>query len=185
MKAKILEGGMSVYRKKGPKFTMDDLAAELGMSKKTIYTVFRDKKSLLYQMVDYTFDAIKESEAEVLADPNLSTREKLQGILGVMPERFRDFDFTQVYLMKDKYPECYARIQERLESGWDTTLGLLRQGIEEGVFRPVDETIFQVVYEASIERFIHGTEIKKSKMPYMNALNALVDLMMEGIVIHN
>ena len=183
MKTKILEGGMTVYRKKGPKFTMDDLAAELGMSKKTIYTVFRDKKSLLYEMVDYTFDAIKEGEAEVLADESKSTCEKLRGILGVMPERFRDFDFTQVYEMKDKYPQCYARIQERLESGWETTLGLLNQGIEEGVFRPVDVTVFQVVYEAAIERFIHGTEIKKKKMPYMNALNALVDIMMDGIVL--
>ena len=33
---------------KGLKFTMDDLAMELlGMSKKTIYTVFRDKESLI------------------------------------------------------------------------------------------------------------------------------------------
>jgi AcrR family transcriptional regulator len=183
MKERILEGGMAVYRKKGPKFTMDDLANELGMSKKTIYTVFRDKKSLLYDMVDYTFDAIKQSEAEVLADTNKSTIEKLRGILGVMPERFRDFDFTQVYEMKDKYPECYDRIQQRLESGWETTLGLLRQGVEEGSLRPVDETVFQVMYEAAIERFIHGSEIKKKKMPYMDALNALVDIMMDGAVV--
>ncbi|MBQ2467828.1 MAG: TetR/AcrR family transcriptional regulator, partial [Lachnospiraceae bacterium] len=88
MKERILEGGMAVYRKKGPKFTMDDLANELGMSKKTIYTVFRDKKSLLYDMVDYTFDAIKAGEAEVLADNSKNTIEKLRGILGVMPERF-------------------------------------------------------------------------------------------------
>ncbi len=183
MKERILEGGMAVYRKKGPKFTMDDLANELGMSKKTIYTVFRDKKSLLYDMVDYTFDAIKQSEAEVLADTNKSTIEKLRGILGVMPERFRDFDFTQVYEMKDKYPECYDRIQQRLESGWETTLGLLRQGVEEGSLRPVDETVFQVMYEAAIERFIHGSEIKKKRMPYMDALNALVDIMMDGAVV--
>lgn len=182
MKEKILEGGMAVYRKKGPKFTMDDLAAELGMSKKTIYTVFRDKKGLLYDMVDYTFDAIKEEEAAVLADGNKTTEEKLRSVLGVMPERFRDFDFTRVYEMKDKYPECYAHIQERLESGWETTLGLLHQGIEEGIFRPVDDTVFQLIYEAAIERFIHGNEIKKKRMPYMAALNSLVDIMMDGIV---
>ena len=183
MKERILEGGMTVYRKHGPKFTMDDLAAELGMSKKTIYTVFRDKKSLLYEMVDYTFDAIKEGEAEALADASKTTEQKLRAVLGVMPERFRDFDFTQVYDMKDKYPECYARIQERLESGWETTLGLLHQGIQEGVFREVDEMVFQLVYEAAIERFIRGDEIKKKRMPYMAALNALVDIMMDGIVV--
>ena len=35
---------------------MDDLAAILGMSKKTIYNVFSDKNSLFLDMVDYLFD---------------------------------------------------------------------------------------------------------------------------------
>ena len=47
----------------------------------------------------------------------------------------------------------------------------------------MDETVFQVMYEAAIERFIHGTEIKKKRMPYMDALNALVDIMMDGTVV--
>ena len=42
----ILEGTIQAFNKKGLKFTMDDIASLLGMSKKTIYTVFRDKESL-------------------------------------------------------------------------------------------------------------------------------------------
>ena len=45
---RILEGTFVVFRDKGAEFTMNDLSKELGMSKKTIYTVFRDKESLLY-----------------------------------------------------------------------------------------------------------------------------------------
>ena len=83
MKDKILEAAMRVYYKKGARFTMDDLAAELSMSKKTIYTVFRDKKTLLYDMVDFAFDQIKESEAAILGNNSLGIEEKLQGILSV------------------------------------------------------------------------------------------------------
>ena len=50
-KEKILEATIKVFNKKGMKFTMDDIAAELSMSKKTIYTVFRDKESMFLQMV--------------------------------------------------------------------------------------------------------------------------------------
>ena len=57
----ILEGTIQAFNKKGLKFTMDDIAALLGISKKTIYTVFRDKESLFLAMVDYLFDSIKES----------------------------------------------------------------------------------------------------------------------------
>ena len=37
----ILEGTIKAFNEKGLKFTMDDVAKILGMSKKTIYTVFR------------------------------------------------------------------------------------------------------------------------------------------------
>lgn len=49
----ILEGTIRAFNRKGLKFTMDDVAKELSMSKKTIYTVFRDKESLFFAMVDY------------------------------------------------------------------------------------------------------------------------------------
>ena len=49
----ILEGTIKAFNEKGLKFTMDDVAKILGMSKKTIYTVFRDKESMFLAMVDY------------------------------------------------------------------------------------------------------------------------------------
>lgn len=49
----ILEGTIQAFNKKGLKFTMDDIAALLGISKKTIYTVFQDKNTLVSEMVDY------------------------------------------------------------------------------------------------------------------------------------
>ena len=48
----ILEGTIKAFNEKGLKFTMDDVAKILGMSKKTIYTVFRDKESMVLAMVD-------------------------------------------------------------------------------------------------------------------------------------
>ena len=183
IKQKIIEGGMVVYKRKGPKFTMDDLANELSMSKKTIYTVYRDKKALLYDMIEYTFDEIKEAERAVVEDESLDTLGKLRGVLAVMPEGFREIDFSMVGSVRDKYPELYKRVNERLESGWDTTIMLLKKGMEEGIFREVNVTVFQVVYEATVERFLHGTELKKNHVKYIDALNELTDIMIEGIKI--
>ena len=39
IREQILDATVLVFNKKGMKFTMDDIARELGMSKKTIYTV--------------------------------------------------------------------------------------------------------------------------------------------------
>lgn len=181
MKQKIVEGAIEVYRQKGAKFTMDDLATHLGMSKKTIYTVIPDKRALFTDMVNYTFDAIKKSEEDVMNEPGLSTEERLRKILGVMPDQVAGMDFTQLYSMRGKYPEAYQLIAERLESGWELTISLLRQGVEEGCFRPVNITIFQMVFESSLERFLNGSELEDSHIDYMDALQQLVDLLVDGI----
>ena len=58
---KILDATIQVFNRKGLKFTMDDIASELSMSKKTIYTIFRDKESLFFFILDYKFDNIKKA----------------------------------------------------------------------------------------------------------------------------
>ena len=57
---------------------MDDLAAILGMSKKTIYNVFSDKNSLFLDMVDYLFDTIKESEQKIVKDAVKTINESIE-----------------------------------------------------------------------------------------------------------
>ena len=53
MEKRIIEGALRIVARQGVRFTMDELATELGMSKKTIYTVFSDKNELLLAMVSY------------------------------------------------------------------------------------------------------------------------------------
>ena len=129
LKETILQGTIKVYSQKGLKFTMDDVAKALGMSKKTIYTVFRDKESLFLTMVDYMFDSIKQEEQAVVEDASLNTVEKIRKIMGVLPEGYKDLDFRQLYLLRDKYPQIYRQVERRLETGWETTISLMEQGI--------------------------------------------------------
>lgn len=79
LREKVLQGTMQAFNQKGLKFTMDDIARILGISKKTIYQAFPDKEALFLGMVDYLFDRIKESEREVLEDESLSTLERSEG----------------------------------------------------------------------------------------------------------
>ncbi len=177
----ILEGTIQAYCEKGLKFTMDDVAKVLGMSKKTIYTVFRDKESLFLTMVDYMFDSIKESEQRVLADDSLSTIEKLRQMLGVLPDGYKDLDFRQLYLLKDKYPTIYKQVERRLETGWETTIGLIEQGMEEGVIRRVQIPIVKIMLEASLEQFFQRDILIQNQIAYKDALQEVVDILVDGI----
>ena len=181
LKETILEGTLEVFNKKGIKFTMEDIAKVLSISKKTIYTVFEDKESMVMAMVDYLFDSIKESEEQVLRDGNLSTLEKTRKILGVMPESYKNVDFRQLYLLREKYPAIYARVEERLETGWEGAIALLEQGMREGVIRKVSIPIVKMMLEASLEQFFQRDILIRNDLGYMEALEEVVNVIMDGI----
>lgn len=181
-KEKILEATIKVFNRKGLKFTMDDIASELSMSKKTIYTVFRDKESMFFAMVDYCFDKIKESEDEILSDDSLPTVEKIRGVLAVLPSGYKDVDFRQLYTLKDKYPNTYSRVEERLETGWEKTIALINQGIEEGSIRPVNVNLLKSMLEATIEQFFQRDILIRNQISYAEALEEVVNILVDGIV---
>ena len=181
LKESILRGTIQVFNKKGLKFTMDDVARELSISKKTIYTVFTDKGALFLQMVDYIFDSIKDSEQRIMEDDSLPLIEKIRQILSVMPEGYRDIDFRQLYLLKDKYPSIYAKVEKRLETGWENTIELLNRAMEEGLIRRIDIPILKLMLEASIEQFFQRDILIRNGLTYQEALSEVVDILVEGI----
>lgn len=181
LKETILQGTIKVYSQKGLKFTMDDVAKALGMSKKTIYTVFRDKESLFLTMVDYMFDSIKQEEQAVVEDASLNTVEKIRKIMGVLPEGYKDLDFRQLYLLRDKYPKIYRQVELRLETGWETTISLMEQGMREGVIREVPIPIVKVMLEASLEQFFRRDVLLQNQISFQAALDAVVDILVNGI----
>lgn len=179
----ILEGALQVFNQKGLKFTMDDIASVLGISKKTIYTVFETKVALISAMVDYCFDSIKESERAVMEDEGLNTVEKIRAILGVLPEGYREINFEQLYLLREKYPKIYRKVEGRLESGWENTIVLLQQGMEEGVIRRITIPILKTMMEATLEQFFRRDILVANQISYQKALEEVVTILMDGITV--
>lgn len=182
---RIIKGGLSIFREKGAHFTMDDLAKEISMSKKTMYMVFNDKEEVLLAMVDFVFDEIEREEEKALKEEGLSTVERFRRVLGAMPPAYTGFDFSGVFSSASRYPAVVNRMNERLETGWERTFSVLKKGIDEGIFRPVDFTVFKLIYSAALERFLDSEELKMNKITYMDAFSALVDLLIDGLSVRN
>lgn len=182
---RILQGTIQAFRQKGMKFTMDDIARIQEISKKTIYQVFPDKETLFLAMVDYLFDRIKESEREVMENDSLSTVEKIRAILSVMPEGYREIDFRQLYILKDKYPETYRQVEKRLETGWENSIALLEQGMAEGVIRRVNISLLKMMLEASLEQFFQRDVLLQNGISYAEALDEVVTILVDGIAVHS
>ena len=184
-KIKILEGAIKAFNNKGLKFTMDDLAKILGMSKKTIYKFYRDKEEMFSAMVDYTFAKIKESENVVLNDNTLPIEEKIKNVLGVLPDSYREINLEQIYLLKGKYPEIYKKVEEHIESGWEDSIALINKGIEEKKIRPINVALFKTMFEATLEQFFQRDVLVKNNIAYSDALEEIVGILVNGIVIND
>ncbi len=181
-KQKILEAVLQLFQKQGLKFTMDDVASSVGMSKKTIYQLFHDKEQLLYNMVDFCFLSIKQSEQDVLQS-DLSIPDKIRAILGAMPERYLDIDFRQLYVLKDRYPKIYRHVEERLENDWEPTIQLLQQGMEEGCVRSFNIFIFKLMLESAISQFFQKNVLLEHNLTYTEGLQEVVSILVDGILI--
>ena len=182
-KDRILDGMVRVYRSKGLRLTMDDLAAELGMSKKSIYAVYRNKTDILVDTVDRIFDAVAAEQARVLADPQLTTVQKLTAIMSVMPAAYGDVDMTQMHELRARFPEAYDRVQARLQSGWEETFRLMDQGVAEGVMRPVDQEMFRLMFVALLEQFFQQDVLVRCRITYQEALRRIADILVNGIIV--
>lgn len=183
VKEKIMEAAIEEFNKKGLKFTMDDVAKNLSMSKKTLYTVFSDKEELFFEMVDYGFDAIKQSEQEILKDKEMDIVEKIRRIIIVLPDRYQNIDLRKIYSLKEKYPKIYKKLEVRLENDWEPTIQLLEQAMTEGRIKPISLPILKTIVEGSIEMFLSRDVLLECKMEYREALDKMMDILMDGIVI--
>ena len=183
LRVRILDGAAKLFDTKGIRFTMDDLARSLGMSKKTIYTVFRNKRSIMMETIDRFFDDALAEEKLILADDSLATTEKLIKVIGSVPERYVQKDLSQLSILKKKYPSVYRHWKKCRESYWAGAEALLRQGIDEGTIRPISLPIFQTMFQSTISQFFQGDVLIKNKISYQDALAEVATTLVNGIAV--
>lgn len=180
---KILNAVVDEFNEKGMKFTMDDISRRLHISKKTIYRVYENKEKMFYAMVDEGFDEIKLAETEIYNDTSSDIVTRISRILIALPERYRGVDFRKLQELKEGYPEIYSHVEERLETGWEMTISLINEGMEQGLIRKVPIPVLKAMVEATIEEFLGSNVLVRSGLGYDEALNAMTDILMSGIAV--
>lgn len=183
LKEKIINAVIVEFNEKGIKFTMDDIARNMGISKRTLYSVVQDKEALFLEAVDTVFSAIKKAEKEIASDHSLDSLEKLKKILIVLPIPYKTIDFRQLYDLKHKYPKIYAKIESRLETDWNTTYQVMEQAMEEGRIRRISQPVFQAIFSGAIEYYLNRRILIDHQIAYEEALEQLLDILLNGIKI--
>ena len=125
LRERIIMTATEAFTLKGIKcITMDDIAAALGISKRTLYEVFADKESLLKECI-----LQKQAERDkYLQEIYEQSNNVLEVILAVFQKSIEIFHQTNKRFFEDikKYPKVYAMMKDRSESDSEKTMSLSR-----------------------------------------------------------
>ena len=134
LKERIIATATEAFTTKGIKsITMDDIAAALGISKRTLYEVFVDKESLLKDCI-LTVQAERDRYLQEVYEQSHNV---LEEILAVFQKSIEMFHKTNKRFFEDikKYPKVYNMMKERSESDSEKTMSFFMLGVEQGIFR--------------------------------------------------
>ncbi len=155
LKDRILQKAEQLFFRVGVKsVTMDDIARELGVSKKTIYQHFPDKDEIVYQTV--VQEMVKDQcEFEALRDGQYNAIERIMHGTEMMRQQFADMNPSLIYDVQKYHPRAWQVFQQH-KHGFILN-GIreeLRQGIAEGLFR--DDLDIEVIARLRLEQIELG-----------------------------
>ena len=136
MKDKIIKKATEMFLKLGFKsVTMDDIACEMCISKKTIYKYFHNKEVLIEEGTEAVHQNIHKLMDEVV-EKNYNAIEENFEIRKMFREMFQSFDQSPAYQLKKHYPEIYTKMisNEVEDCNYMFTQNILK-GINQGLYR--------------------------------------------------
>jgi len=137
IKNKILLQVAELYLKYGIRsVSMDDLAHELGISKKTIYQYFEDKDDLVNQV---TTMLLEERMQEYRHNSEIACNaiEELYTMSRLLRKHFREINPALMYDVQKYHPKAWELfLKHENEVVYDSIMDNLESGINDGYFRP-------------------------------------------------
>lgn len=146
----ILSKVAELYQKYGIKsVTMDDVARELSISKKTLYQYFSDKTDLVKKFVVEFLD--NRPHATCCFDENINAIEELMFVNKHVNQMLKDYNPSMFFDLKKYYPEIhFASIKKRRDKIYESILANLKKGKAEGIYR--DDMIEDIIARLHMSR---------------------------------
>lgn len=119
--------------------TMDDIACEMCISKKTIYKYFSNKETLIEEGTEVIHLKINALMTEVVSE-NLNAIAENFKMREMFKQMFQSFDQSPAYQLKKHYPEIYHKMScLKIEDCSQIFRQNIVKGISEGLYRKETE----------------------------------------------
>ena len=164
--------------------TMDALAHELGMSKKTLYVHFPGKDAIVGALIDEIERSIRERMDAILTNGRLTFTQKLAGVIDVVGSTLAQASPGMLHDLQRHAPQLYQRIDDVRQRTVPYVFGrLIRAGLAEGGVRPETDPDFAVEFWLqAIRGLVHPAVLERTQLSPKQTLEKALHLFFGGLL---
>jgi AcrR family transcriptional regulator len=183
MKEAIYEAAVSVLVQHGVEgMTMERVAAAADMAKGSLYNYFRDKQELLA----FVHDRIAEPLLKAMDEKKYAGIPAIDALRDVLRVTFTyTFEHYEAMgvLMRSEAARSFGETVERSlrDAGIRFFSAMFRQGMEQGLFRPLKPELLGQLFVAAISDFIQEQIAAGQPPPVETTIDMLLSVFVDGI----
>ncbi len=165
-------------------FTMDDLARELGMSKKTLYRHFPGKDAIVERIIDGFATDVRAMADAVFTDRQQPFTAKLHRFTAEMVRRFARLRPHVLRDLERSAPHIYRHIEEVRYRNIPLVFGrLLRQGQAAGMVRADVDPAFAIEFwRPAMQSLMHPATLDRLQLSPEQVFTQAIELFFGGLL---
>jgi len=164
------------------KTTMDEIATELRMSKKTIYKFFPSKDDLVMAIANNFMKGMKSKIVPALSSEK-NAIEKLEELIKILAKGSEKITIQRMEEIRRYYPNLWDEIDKfRTQMMFGNITKVIDQGKKEGLFIDYPTNIVMNVLVASVRNIVNPEFILNNNFSIIEAARYAFKIIIGGIV---
>lgn len=161
--------------------TMDYIAGEVGISKRTLYEVFRDKDALLLKTLIYQEELNRQERARLAQTCDNSFELSLKEYERIS-QRIRRVNRNYVRDLRRYHPKVVSFLEENRRIQMKRMVDITEEGIREGYIRPeLNSRILSLLLQVQLEMMMNLEEIEENGFSFADVFETIVINYARGI----
>lgn len=182
-KSKIRNYAIERFLKDGfYKISMDVIASDLGMSKKTIYKYFPSKEKLVEEVSLNFREEVREKIVEIINGNNNAVI-KIVNLMREIGQVFLRVNEKMIIDLQKHMPNLWIGIDEfRTKQINEFLTSVINQGKSEGLIMDLPTEIIMTIHLASVRAVVNPTFILNNNFSFKEAMECTFKIILNGIL---
>lgn len=182
LRERIIQEASGLFFKNGIRsITMSDIANHLGISKRTLYEVFKDKEDLLEESINAHMEQT-DTEIDKIVNGSENVIDTMMRIYAKHLNDAQSVNKSVVHDLKKYHPRLFQKIEARQGDGVKTLIPLFQRGVEQGLIRNnINFEICLWLIKSQFRTLMEGDYIPTTKFSTNQFVRAIILNFTRGI----